>query len=132
MSRIYKILPRWEWDEALAARRFNGSLVDVQDGFIHFSTAEQAQDTARRHFAGQIRIGFGWDREIARQLLALGVVSTVSWVFANVIFLYADRFLIGIFFPLSLIGYYTMVAMHLTAHEMPLPQGVNPPLKKRR
>jgi O-antigen/teichoic acid export membrane protein len=62
----------------------------------------------RRHFAGQIRIGFGWDREIARQLLALGVVSTVSWVFANVIFLYADRFLIGIFFPLSLIGYYTM------------------------
>ena len=62
----------------------------------------------RRHFAGQLQIGFGWDREIARQLLTLGVVSTVSWVFANVIFLYADRFLIGIFFPLSLIGYYTM------------------------
>ena len=62
----------------------------------------------RHHFAGQLQIGFGWDREIARQLLTLGVVSTVSWVFANVIFLYADRFLIGIFFPLSLIGYYTM------------------------
>ena len=62
----------------------------------------------RRHFAGQLQIGFGWDRQIAGQLLTLGVVSTVSWVFANVIFLYADRFLIGIFFPLSLIGYYTM------------------------
>lgn len=62
----------------------------------------------RYYFAGQIEISFGWDHEIARQLLALGVVSTVSWVFANVIFLYADRFLIGIFFPLSLIGYYTM------------------------
>src|SRR5258705_6241304 len=53
MSRIYKILPRWEWDAALAVRRFDGSVVDQQDGFIHFSTAEQAQDTARRHFAGQ-------------------------------------------------------------------------------
>jgi uncharacterized protein (DUF952 family) len=53
MSRIYKILPRWEWDAALAARRFEGSVIDVQDGFIHFSTAEQAQETARRHFAGQ-------------------------------------------------------------------------------
>jgi uncharacterized protein (DUF952 family) len=53
MSRIYKILPRWEWDAALAHCRFDGSVVDRQDGFIHFSTAEQAQETARRHFAGQ-------------------------------------------------------------------------------
>ena len=51
--RIYKILPRWEWDAALAARRFDGSAVDRADGFIHFSTAEQAQETARRHFTGQ-------------------------------------------------------------------------------
>ena len=53
MSRIYKILPRWEWEAALDARRFDGSTVDRADGFIHFSTAEQAQETARRHFAGQ-------------------------------------------------------------------------------
>jgi uncharacterized protein (DUF952 family) len=53
LSRIYKILPRWEWDAALAQRRFDGSAIDRQDGFIHFSTAEQAQETARRHFAGQ-------------------------------------------------------------------------------
>ena len=53
MSRIYKILPRWEWEAALAERRFDGSAVDRQDGFIHFSTAAQAQETARRHFAGQ-------------------------------------------------------------------------------
>lgn len=53
MSRIYKILPRWEWDAAVAARRFDGSSIDRQDGYIHFSTAEQAQETARRHFAGQ-------------------------------------------------------------------------------
>lgn len=53
MSRIYKILPRSEWAQARAAGAFAGSAVDRQDGYIHFSTAEQAQETARRHFHGQ-------------------------------------------------------------------------------
>jgi uncharacterized protein (DUF952 family) len=53
LSRIYKILRREDWQAAQAARRFEGSAVDRQDGFIHFSTAAQAQETARRHFAGQ-------------------------------------------------------------------------------
>ena len=53
MSRIYKILPRADWTAAHEAGRFEGSAVDRQDGFIHFSTAAQAQETARRHFAGQ-------------------------------------------------------------------------------
>ena len=51
--RIYKILPRADWTAAHLAGRFAGSAVDLQDGFIHFSTAAQAQETARRHFAGQ-------------------------------------------------------------------------------
>jgi uncharacterized protein (DUF952 family) len=51
--RIYKILPRTEWAAALGAGRFAGSAVDRQDGFIHFSTAGQAAETAQRHFAGQ-------------------------------------------------------------------------------
>ena len=53
MSRIYKILDRAEWEAAMAARRFEGSVVDRADGFIHFSTAAQAAETARRHFAGR-------------------------------------------------------------------------------
>jgi uncharacterized protein (DUF952 family) len=53
MGRIYKILPRAEWAAAQAAGRLEGSAVDLADGFIHFSTAAQAQETARRHFAGQ-------------------------------------------------------------------------------
>jgi uncharacterized protein (DUF952 family) len=53
MSRVYKILTRAEWAKAQAAGRFEGSAVDLADGFIHFSTAAQAQETARRHFAGQ-------------------------------------------------------------------------------
>lgn len=53
MSRIYKILPRSDWTDAAAAGRYLGSALDRTDGFIHFSTAAQAQETARRHFAGQ-------------------------------------------------------------------------------
>jgi uncharacterized protein (DUF952 family) len=53
LSRIYKILSADEWRSAQAAGRFEGSAVDLQDGFIHFSTAAQAPETARRHFAGQ-------------------------------------------------------------------------------
>ena len=51
--RIYKILPRAEWSAAHEAGRFLGSGIDLTDGYIHFSTAAQAQETARRHFAGQ-------------------------------------------------------------------------------
>ena len=53
MRRIYKILPRAVWSAAQDAGRFDGSPVDLEDGFIHFSTAAQAQETAARHFAGQ-------------------------------------------------------------------------------
>jgi uncharacterized protein (DUF952 family) len=50
MTRIYKILPRTLWQAAQAAGRFDGAAIDLADGYIHFSTATQAQETARRHF----------------------------------------------------------------------------------
>jgi uncharacterized protein (DUF952 family) len=53
LSAIYKILPRADWTAAQAAGRYEGSPLDRKDGFIHFSSAAQAQETARRHFAGQ-------------------------------------------------------------------------------
>ncbi len=53
MTRIYKILSRREWELALAEGRFDGSAADRADGFIHFSAAGQAAETARRHFRGQ-------------------------------------------------------------------------------
>ncbi len=52
MTAIYKILRRDEWQAALAAGVFTGSAVDVKDGYIHFSTAAQAQETAAKHFRG--------------------------------------------------------------------------------
>jgi uncharacterized protein (DUF952 family) len=51
--RIYKILARREWEAACDAGVYLGSAVDRADGFIHFSTAAQAQETAIRHFRGQ-------------------------------------------------------------------------------
>lgn len=53
MTRIYKILPRVEWQAALALGQFEGSAADLADGFIHFSTADQTRETARRHFQNQ-------------------------------------------------------------------------------
>jgi uncharacterized protein (DUF952 family) len=53
VTRIYKILNRREWIDALAKGRFEGSIQDRADGFIHFSTAGQVGETARRHFRGQ-------------------------------------------------------------------------------
>ncbi|MCR4267172.1 DUF952 domain-containing protein [Nitratireductor sp. ZSWI3] len=52
-SLIYKICPRPLWREAESAGVFNGAPVDLADGYIHFSTAEQAVETAAKHFAGQ-------------------------------------------------------------------------------
>jgi uncharacterized protein (DUF952 family) len=53
MTVIYKICAAVEWREAERAGFYRGSAVDVKDGFIHFSTAEQAAETAAKWFTGQ-------------------------------------------------------------------------------
>jgi len=53
MSLIYKICPRALWRDAERDGVFRGAPVDRADGYIHFSTADQVAETARRHFAGQ-------------------------------------------------------------------------------
>jgi uncharacterized protein (DUF952 family) len=50
---VFKILTRQQWDAAQAEGIFRGAPIDVQDGYIHFSTAGQARETAAKHFAGQ-------------------------------------------------------------------------------
>ena len=53
MTLIYKIVPASLWRKAEAAGLFEGAAIDFEDGYIHFSTAEQVRETAARHFAGQ-------------------------------------------------------------------------------
>lgn len=54
MSRlIYKIADGDAWAVAERTGRFAGSPDDLRDGFIHFSTAAQLAETARKHFSGR-------------------------------------------------------------------------------
>ncbi|GHF66736.1 DUF952 domain-containing protein [Seohaeicola zhoushanensis] len=50
---IYKIFRAPEWAALQAAGETAGAPVDVADGYVHFSTAAQARETAAKHFAGE-------------------------------------------------------------------------------
>ncbi len=52
-TKIYKICAQPEWDAALKDGLYRGSAVDHEDGFIHFSTSSQAEETARKYFKHQ-------------------------------------------------------------------------------
>ena len=69
---IYKIAPAALWAAAEQARVFTGAPVDVADGYIHFSTAAQARETAAKHFAGQADL-----KLVAVEVAALG--AALKW-----------------------------------------------------
>jgi uncharacterized protein (DUF952 family) len=50
---IYKICPASAWREAERQGVYRGSADDLRDGFIHFSSAAQVAETAKKHFFGQ-------------------------------------------------------------------------------
>jgi uncharacterized protein (DUF952 family) len=72
LRTIFKICSASEWAEAARSGTFRGSPVDLRDGYIHFSTAEQVADTAARHFAG-----IGGLKLVAVDAEALG--SALKW-----------------------------------------------------
>ncbi len=51
--RIYKIFRDAEWQDLQRRGESPGAPVDLADGFVHFSTAAQARETAAKHFAGE-------------------------------------------------------------------------------
>jgi uncharacterized protein (DUF952 family) len=53
VTTIYKICPEALWRDAERSGVFAGAPIDLADGFIHFSTAAQVEETAAKHFAGQ-------------------------------------------------------------------------------
>ena len=53
MHVIYKICPALLWQAAEKAGSFTGAPIDVQDGYLHFSTEKQVRETAEKHFVGQ-------------------------------------------------------------------------------
>lgn len=53
MSVAWKVLTAPQMTALLAEGSFSGAPVDLADGYIHLSTAEQLPETLARHFAGQ-------------------------------------------------------------------------------
>ena len=49
-ATIYKVLPRPEWEAAVAAGAYAGSADDRRDGYIHLSTATQLAGTLAKYF----------------------------------------------------------------------------------
>jgi uncharacterized protein (DUF952 family) len=53
---IYKIATKTQWEDAIKKGVFEGAPIDLSDGYIHFSTANQARETAAKHFHGQTNL----------------------------------------------------------------------------
>lgn len=49
----FKILTGPQWDSFLREGCFLGAPIDIADGYIHMSTADQLEETLAKHFAGQ-------------------------------------------------------------------------------
>lgn len=53
MRTLYKILTLTEWQAFQREGRFDGSVDDIRDGFVHLSYADQVAGTASKHFRGR-------------------------------------------------------------------------------
>lgn len=58
MTIAYKILTADQWAAFQSTGAFRGAPVDLADGYIHMSTADQVGETAAKHFAGQTGLVF--------------------------------------------------------------------------
>ena len=49
----FKVLTAQQWADFERERVFRGAPVDIADGYIHLSTADQLEATIAKYFAGQ-------------------------------------------------------------------------------
>ncbi|MEM6387026.1 MAG: DUF952 domain-containing protein [Pseudomonadota bacterium] len=54
MPVIYKIFRADEYAEFVSKSETRGAPIDIQDGYIHLSTADQVEETASKHFVGEL------------------------------------------------------------------------------
>lgn len=52
-ATAFKVLTAQQWADFERECVFHGAPVDIADGYIHLSTAEQLDGTLAKHFAGQ-------------------------------------------------------------------------------
>ncbi|MFN3619744.1 DUF952 domain-containing protein [Sphingorhabdus sp.] len=68
----FKILTAPQWAQFQADGVFSGAPVDLADGYIHLSTADQVQGTLAKHFQGQ-------DGLVIAEVDLLGLQDSVRW-----------------------------------------------------
>ncbi len=71
-TTAFKILTAEQWAVFERDRVFRGAPVDIADGYIHLSTAEQLNGTLAKHFAGQKRL-------IIAEVDLTRVADTIRW-----------------------------------------------------
>ncbi len=53
---ILKLLTHDQWLAFEAEQKFTGAPVDIEDGYIHFSTGEQVAETAKKYFSDLVNV----------------------------------------------------------------------------
>ncbi|WP_338425400.1 DUF952 domain-containing protein [Sphingopyxis kveilinensis] len=71
-ATAFKVLTAQQWTDFERERVFRGAPVDIEDGYIHLSTADQLEATIAKYFAGQ-----GCLRIVEVDLVQLG--DAVRW-----------------------------------------------------
>ena len=68
---VYKIIAAGPWEKAQSQGVFAGAAIDLADGYIHLSAAEQVEETARLHFRGQ--------RDLVLVAFNAGSLPNLTW-----------------------------------------------------
>ena len=68
----FKVLTADQWATFEAAGHFTGAPVDLADGYIHLSTADQLEETLAKHFCGQ-------DSLVIAEIDLLALDDTIRW-----------------------------------------------------
>ena len=71
-AEAFKIVDAHDWAAAETTGAYDGSAVDLADGYIHLSTGEQLAETVRKHYANRQNLLL-----LTVDLTALG--ETVIW-----------------------------------------------------
>ena len=69
---IYKVVTSGQWEAARKSGVFRGAPIDIEDGYIHFSTSQQVRETVAKHFAGQTDL-------ILVAVEAAAIESSLKW-----------------------------------------------------
>ena len=68
----FKILTAGQWAQFEADGVFHGAPVDLADGYIHLSAANQLQGTLDKHFSGQVGL-------VIAEVDLAALATTIKW-----------------------------------------------------